>query len=94
MLTATCSPDVPSPSFSNFFLNQRMPTGLFDENSKTLRYICQTIPEKPSVYYYSTLFDENTGIAVLSAYIVNPIQAKDIGLIKDRAHSWRVNEGK
>ena len=93
MLTATCSPDAPSPSFKNFFLGEQMPTDLFDGTSKTLRYICQTIPEKPGVYFYSTLFDENTGIAVLSAYIVNPIQAKGIGLIKDRAHSWRVNKG-
>ncbi|KAK2570020.1 hypothetical protein P5673_004756 [Acropora cervicornis] len=78
MLPATCSPDTPSPSFNKFFLDQQMPTGLFDVKSKTLRYICQTIPETPGVYYYSTLFDENTGIAVLSAYIVDPIQAKDI----------------
>lgn len=92
MLPATCPPDTPSASFNKSFLDQQMPTGLFDVKSKTLRYICQTIPETPGVYYYSTLFDEDTGIAVLSAYIVDPIQAKGIGLIKDRAHSWRVNK--
>lgn len=56
--------------YTQFFVNRLQPTGLRNLNGATIKYICQ--PSKPNQdplrTYYATMFDEDYGIAVFSAY--------------------------
>ncbi len=54
------------------------PVGLRQLNNAKVRYICQTPTENqqdPQQAHYATMFDENYGIAVFSAYTLTHANA-------------------
>jgi len=59
------------------------------------RFICQTIPESPDADFFATLFDDEAGIAILSAYSVTFEQAQSIGDFprQEVSNSWRTDAG-
>lgn len=58
------------------------------------RFICQTVPDYgPKVDFFATLFDDDAGIAIFSAYVVTDGQAQKIGSNKRPLVSWRTNSG-
>ena len=86
---APTQPTAPQQCFKNYFLGNKMPQGLWNTANPSLRFICQTLGTTPGIDYYATVFDDNAGIAILSAYTVtatqaNNIQFKDHLVIGDR----------
>ena len=54
------------PCYTQFFVGGVPPTGLrTGQNLQNVSYICQMVNQRT---YYGTMFDENRGIAVFSAY--------------------------
>lgn len=71
------------PCYTQFFVNGAPPVGL-RAGQINLWYICQTYQHHT---YYGTMFDEQRGIAVFSAYILT--QA-NVNFHPDRRRSgWR-----
>lgn len=67
--------DPHQPCYTHFFVEQQPPIGLRtgSANLQNIRYICQppSICGQPdAVNFYSTMFDEELGIAVFSAYVL------------------------
>lgn len=58
---------VSQPCYTNFFVGSLPPKGLRTgpKNLKNIKYICQKVKTQT---YYGTMFDEDRGIAVFSAY--------------------------
>lgn len=56
--------------YTQFFVGGQPPTGLRQQDNNNIRYICQ--PPRPNQQaqdtYYATMFDEDYGIAVFTAY--------------------------
>lgn len=59
------------------------------------RFICQPVPDSPNADFFATLFDDEAGIAILSAYTVTSTQAKKMGNFPRQtvSNSWRTNKG-
>ena len=77
------------PCYTRFFVGGVPPTGLrTGQNLQNIRYICQTLNQQT---YYSTMFDENRGIAVFSGYTVTQANR---GFLPDRPRPrWRQTQG-
>ncbi|XP_029182631.2 uncharacterized protein LOC114950653 [Acropora millepora] len=83
-----CPSDEVSPTFTESFLKDTLPVGLFKENSETLVYICQN----PHKTYFSTLFDKRTMNPILSACKITWENALGIGEYTVRTNYWRAND--
>ena len=85
----------PPECYLKYFLHQSPPQGLLIDHPSSVRYICQSVPSSPDADFFATLFDDEAGIAILSAYTVNYAQAQDIGLYprKTVPNTWRANDG-
>lgn len=71
-----------------FFAGKLPPTGLRDSSNKAIKYICQPDEKNP---FYSTMFDQNQGIAVVAAYSLGP---GDVAFQKRKTFSWTLTLGK
>lgn len=61
------------PCYTQFFAGGQQPTGLrTGQNLQSIKYICQLVNQQT---YYGTMFDENRGIAVFSAYTLTQANA-------------------
>lgn len=91
------SPDQgpPPECYLKYFLHQSPPQGLLVDHPTSERFICQSIPDSPDADFFATLFDDEAGIAILSAYTVTYKQARGIGqcLRQTVSNSWRTNKG-
>ena len=60
--------------YTQFFAGGRPPIGLRtgQNNLQNIRYICQMVNQRT---YYGTMFDQNLGIAVFSAYTLTQANA-------------------
>lgn len=88
------SPTVP-PSVRPFFVGGMRPQGLPGTKRKAAKEIQQKLPgDLPATPpYFVSLFDTERNIALYSAYIVTPSQARGIGTSgvsrKDAPRRWR-----
>jgi len=83
-------PGPPPECYLKYFLDKTPPQGLLVPPSG--RFICQTVPDYgPKVDFFATLFDDDAGIAIFSAYVVTDGQAQKIGSNKRPLVSWRTN---
>ena len=77
------------PCYLQFFVGGVPPTGLrTGQNLQNISYICQTVNQQT---YYSTMFDENRGIAVFSGYTVTQAN-RDFRPDRPRPR-WRKTQG-
>ena len=91
------SPDQgpPPECYLKYFLHQSPPQGLLVDHPSSERFICQSIPDSPNADFFATLFDDEDGIAILSAYTVTYAQAQGMDRFprKTVSNSWRTNKG-
>lgn len=91
------SPDQgpPPECYLKYFLHQSPPQGLLVDHPTSERFICQSIPDSPDSDFFATLFDNEAGIAILSAYTVTNKQAQRMGDFPREkvSNSWRQTEG-
>jgi len=81
--------------FLQYFIGNQMPTGLFTLRDPKALYLCQTDPPVyPIRSYYSTIFDQTTMNAILSAYSVAQEEALRIGEKPERANYWKSSHRK
>ncbi|XP_028396932.1 uncharacterized protein LOC114520799 [Dendronephthya gigantea] len=97
--------DPNQPCYKQFFVGNTPPIGLrplptpLPANYSIMRYICQQIPTATAsptpVTYYATMFDENYGIAVYSAYYVNKRNMDNLIANKfgREEQTWRTQPG-
>lgn len=90
---APTQPTAPKPCFLNYFLGNQMPQRLWNAANPSLRFICQTLGTTPGIDYYATAFDDNAGIAILSAYTVTATEANNIKSVQ-RPSNWQQTSGK
>jgi len=85
----------PPECYLKYFLHQSPPQGLLVDHPSSERYICQSIPSSPNANFFATLFDDEAGIAIFSAYTVNYAQVQGMGLFPRQtvSNSWRTNKG-
>ena len=95
--TLVSSPDQgpPPKCYLKYFLHQSPPQGLLVDHPTSERFICQSIPDSPDSDFFATLFDDEAGIAILSAYSVTYKQAQSMGDFprQEVSNSWRTNKG-
>ena len=91
---APTQPTAPQQRFKNYFLGNKIPQGLWNATISSLRFICQTLGTTPGIDYYATVFDDNAGIAILSAYTVTATQANNTNSVKRPSGNWRQTSGK
>ena len=82
------------PCYLKYFLGGTPPTGLELDNVASLRTLCQTAPNNPALDFFATLFDDAAGIAIFSAYTINPTQGKGIHTCSRPITPWRTYPGK
>ena len=75
--------------FRSFFVDGQPPIGL-RKNLHNIRYICQQVPRSREVFY-GTMFDEDIGLAVYSAYTLTQ-QTVNFGQVQG-ARGWRQEPG-
>ena len=97
--TATDCPRVkdasPRNQFLQYFIGNKMPSGLFNSDDPNVLYLCQTHPtQTPIRSYYSTIFDNTTVNAILCAYSVTQEEALLIGENPERANYWKSSHRK
>lgn len=82
--------------FLQYFIGNKMPSGLFNTDYPNVLYLCQTnSPDNHIKSYYSTIFDKTTMNAILSAYIVTQEEAKKIGqAVRPTNNPWESYHGK
>ncbi|XP_028396967.1 uncharacterized protein LOC114520834 [Dendronephthya gigantea] len=94
--------DPNQPCYKRFFVDNQPPIGLRPTPlpaTSQIKYICQQIPTATAsptpVTYYATMFDENHGIAVYSAYYVNKRNMDDLLANKfgRKDEAWRTQPG-
>ena len=85
----------PPECYLKYFLHQSPPQGLLVDHPRSERFICQSIPDSPDTDFFATLFDDDAGIAILSAYTVTYKQAQGMGRFSRQtvSNSWRTNKG-
>lgn len=71
-----------------FFAGDSPPNGLRNPYNKAIKYICQPDDEQT---FYSTMFDEEQGIAVVAAYSLRP---GDVAFQKRKTFTWTPTLGK
>ena len=76
--------------YQQFFASSTPPTGLRGLNNANIKYICQT-NKKQTKYFYSTMFDQGQGIAVVAAYRLGPL---DVAFQKRQTFTWDPTPGK
>ena len=86
----------PPECYLKYFLNQSPPQRPLVDQPSSERFICQSIPSTPDEDYFATLFDDEAGIAIFSAYTVNFAQAQDMDLYrrKEVSNYWRHYKGR
>lgn len=91
------SPDQgpPPECYLKYFLHQSPPQGLLIEHPSAERFICQSVPDSRDSDFFATLFDDEAGIAIFSAYTVNYAQAQNMGHFprESVSNSWRTYKG-
>lgn len=91
------SPDQgpPPECYLKYFLHQSPPQGLLVDHPSSERFICQSVPDSPNADFFATLFDDEDGIAILSAYTVTYAQAQGMDRFPRQtvSNSWRTNKG-
>lgn len=85
----------PPECYLKYFLHQSPPQGLLVDHPSAERYICQSLPSSPDVDFFATLFDEEAGIAMFSAYTVDHAQAQNRRkyIRQNVSNHWRSNKG-
>lgn len=83
------------PCYLNYFLGRKAPTGLEFHNPQTaLTCLCQNLPSARRLPgYFGTLFDTKAGIAIFSAYVIDPQQARGIKPNQRPTAAWRRSPG-
>lgn len=77
------------PCYALFFVGGAPPTGLrTSQNLQNVRYICQMVNQRTC---YGTMFDENPGIGVYSAYTLTQANVNFQGFQRPR---WQETPGK
>ncbi|KAJ7370294.1 hypothetical protein OS493_033374 [Desmophyllum pertusum] len=81
----------PPACYLKYFLHQSPPQGILVDHPTSERFICQSVPDSPDSDFFATLFDDEAGIAILSAYTVNYAQAQGMGRYPRQtvSNSWR-----
>ncbi|KAL9959910.1 hypothetical protein ACROYT_G033286 [Oculina patagonica] len=84
----------PPECYLKYFLHQSPPQELLVDNPSSKRFICQSVPDSPNADFFATLFDDEQGIAILSAYTVSYAQAQGMGKYPRQtvSNSWRTNK--
>ena len=80
--------------YKPFFVGDEAPTG-FRKAVETsgVRYICQQVPGRTN-YFYSTMFDENYGIPIYSAYRLKQGEPDKFGTAERKgSEKWREEAG-
>jgi len=77
-----------------YFLHHSPPQGLLVDHPSSERFICQSIPDSPDTDFFATLFDDEAGIAILSAYTVTYNQTQTMNDFPRQkvSNSWRTNK--
>ena len=85
----------PPECYLKYFLHRCPPQGLLVDHPSSERFICQSVPSSPDADFFATLFDDEAGIAIFSAYTVNYAQAQGMDLYPRQtvSNSWRSNKG-
>ena len=86
----------PPNCYLKYFLHQSPPQGLLPDHPSSARFICQSVPSSPDADFFATLFDDEVGIAIFSAYTVSYAQAQDLTLYHRSSVSnyWRSYKGR
>jgi len=71
-----------------FFAGESPPNGFRNPNNKAIKYICQPDDQQT---FYSTMFHEKQGIAVVAAYSLRP---GDVAFQKRKTFTWTPTLGK
>ena len=83
--------------YSQFFVRNQPPNGLRTGNAnlQNIRYICQplSICGQPNDNFYATMFDEEQGIAVFSAYALTQAMVDFNNYPQRRRHEWYPTPG-
>ena len=73
---AQLPPNIHLNPFQNCFLQYLLngqPPNLRTANLQNMRYICQELPNHPTIDYYASMHDEGRGTPVYSAYVLHAL---------------------